>query len=291
MNHLKRTFVAAGLAALALQSPARAAELHHLWTVEHFDAPESVIHDPARDRLIVSNIDGNPGEADGHGYLSLLSPDGSVLNRFWIDGLDAPKGMAINNDQLFVSDLERLHIIDLESGSLIDTLHAEEARFLNDVATGPNGEIYVSDMMAHRIFRYSNGQFESWLSHERISHPNGIHVSDDRLIVGNWGQGMHDDFTTSTPGSLMAVSLTDRAVSPVDGGNELGNIDGIAEIDGTLLVSDWVKGSLYAVSDSGDRVNLRQFESGIADIGAHGTMLYVPSMLSGSVQAYEVTTD
>src|SRR5690242_11480428 len=41
-----------------------------------FATPESVLHDEARDRYLVSNINGKPSDVDGNGFISELSPDG-----------------------------------------------------------------------------------------------------------------------------------------------------------------------------------------------------------------------
>src|SRR5262245_50894389 len=66
-----------------------------------FATPESVLYDEANDRYLVSNVNGKPYEADGNGYIAVLSPDGSIANPKWIAGgvkkvkLDAPKGMGI----------------------------------------------------------------------------------------------------------------------------------------------------------------------------------------------------
>src|SRR5947209_6116831 len=71
--------------------------------------PHSVLYDEAADRYLVSNINGSPGDADGNGVISILSPDGQVTNAKWIAGgtnkvkLDAPKGMAIAQGVLYVA--------------------------------------------------------------------------------------------------------------------------------------------------------------------------------------------
>ena len=44
-----------------------------------FATPESVLHDEAADVYLVSNINGEPLEEDGNGFISRLSPDGDVF--------------------------------------------------------------------------------------------------------------------------------------------------------------------------------------------------------------------
>ena len=62
--------------------------------------PESVLHDRTADVYLVSNVNGAPVDKDDNGFISRLSPHGSVVELKWIDGADedvtlnAPKGMA-----------------------------------------------------------------------------------------------------------------------------------------------------------------------------------------------------
>ena len=85
--------------------------------------PESVLYDEAADRYLVSNINGSPGDADGNGFISVLSHDGQVTNAKWIAGgtnkvkLDAPKGMAIAQGVLYVADLTNVRKFDLKTGA------------------------------------------------------------------------------------------------------------------------------------------------------------------------------
>lgn len=120
------------------------------WTVGGFNMPESAIFDAPRDRIILSTIIGNPGEADGEGSIVLLSPDGEVIDSDWATGLDAPKGMAIVGDILLVADLTRLHEIDLVTGQIRRSLDLPEAVFLNDI-TSDNETAYITDMLADTI--------------------------------------------------------------------------------------------------------------------------------------------
>ena len=54
--------------------------------------PESVV--AMGDFIYVSNVNGNPTEKDGNGYISKLYKSGKVCTNKFIEGLNAPKGMA-----------------------------------------------------------------------------------------------------------------------------------------------------------------------------------------------------
>lgn len=61
--------------------------------------PESVVYAPKQNLLFVSNINGKPDQKDQNGFISTVSPsNGSIVELNWITGLNAPKGMAINNN-------------------------------------------------------------------------------------------------------------------------------------------------------------------------------------------------
>ncbi|MEP1766784.1 MAG: hypothetical protein ABJJ53_09125 [Sulfitobacter sp.] len=252
------------------------------WTAGTFDMPESVIFDAAHDRLIVSVIQGNPADADGNGHLALLSPDGVVSNPQWVTGLDAPKGMAIVGQTLLVADLTRLHLIDLATGTLQQSLDVEGAVFLNDI-TSDGEQAFVSDFVGNRIWHYQSGAVTAWLQDEALAHPNGVLLDEGRLIVGSWGQGLREDFSTETAGALLAVDLETQAISTIAAG--LGNLDGVARIGDKFLVSDWMTGQLYEVGLDGTASVSATYPTGLADIAAYGDTLLLPSMLEGSVSS------
>lgn len=80
--------------------------------VTGFSTPESVVHDAVDDVYLVSNINGEPLAEDGNGFISRVTPDGEVEALRWIDGeadgveLNAPKGMAVLGDTLYVADID-----------------------------------------------------------------------------------------------------------------------------------------------------------------------------------------
>jgi sugar lactone lactonase YvrE len=277
MNHIF-TYIAAVLTGLT--SPLHADPAS--WTAGPFDMPESAIFDATHDRIIVSVIHGHPGEADGNGHLALLSPDGEISDPSWITGLDAPKGMAIVGETLLVADLTRLHEIDLATGTFLRSLDVEGAVFLNDI-TSDGEQAYLSDFMGNRIWHYQGGEMTVWLEDEALAHPNGLYLDEERLVVGSWGQGMRDDFSTEIPGSLLAVDLETQAISTIV--PSLGNLDGIVRIGDTLLVSDWITGQLFEVDADGAHTVVAEYPAGLADIAAYGNTLVLPSMLEGNVSA------
>ena len=270
------------LVAMALAGSCLANE--PLWQIEGFEQPESVILDGARQRLVVSNINGHPAEKDGNGYLSLLALDGRVQERHWIDGLDAPKGMALLDGKLLVTDIDRVHVIDLQNDELESTIEVPSASFLNDISSSATAA-YISDLSQQSIYRYEQGEITLWLQSSELEHPNGLLVDEDILLVASWGAGLHENFSTEVLGSVLSVDLSSKLIEPLPGATRLGNLDGLVKTADGYRVNDWMTGELFLLDHQGRRIGSVQSRKGLADIGGGRGVLYLPFMLEGTIEA------
>ena len=281
--------VAAGGCAvvLACTLPVAAEEV---WTATGLDTPESALYDADRDVLYVSNIAGAVNEKDGKGFISRLGTDGSLRDLEWVAGLEAPKGLALHDGTLYVTDIDRLVAIDVERGAITGTWPAEGAVFFNDAVADADGRIYVSDTVTNRIHVLDGDSFTVWLEDAGVPHPNGLHLQDGQLIVGSWGEGLKDDLSTEKPGHLLAVDLATKAIAPLTS-EPVGNLDGV-EPDGAggWLVTDWVAGGLYHITADGSVVELADLNQGSADLEflPDARLAIVPMMLDGTVVAHRV---
>lgn len=164
--------------------------------------PESVVHDPIGDVYLVSNIEGSPFEADGRGFVSRIAPDGRVLSARFIDGLDAPKGLALssNGAVLAVADLTVLKLFDRATGTPRGAVRVPGATFLNDVAAGPNGAFYVTDSGmgpgpggvaptgSDAIYRVAaDGSVTAIARGTTLAMPNGIATLETGLVLASFG--------------------------------------------------------------------------------------------------------
>jgi glucose/arabinose dehydrogenase len=269
------------LPAAAGQQPAK------VWEASGFANPASVLWDAASQAIYVSNVNGAAPDKDGNGYISKLSPDGKVLARHWVTGLDGPKGMAVHKDRLYVADIDRLIEIDTAAGKVVRTHPAEGAKLLNDVTVDAKGAVYVSDMPADTIWRLADGRFAPWLTDARLQSPTGLKADRERLVVASWGP--MDGLAAKTPGGLKAIRWSDRAVEDIASG--LGNPTSV-EGDGAdgWLVSDSVKGVLLRVDRDGRAQPVLNLDPGAADIGTipGRHLVLVPMMMDGTVAAWKV---
>jgi len=250
--------------------------------------PESVIYDPERNVLYVSNFDVRfAASSEYTGYISKLGLDGTIVEQQWVGDLNAPTGMAIHGDKLYVLERGHLTEIDLDKGQVAKRHPVAGSEFLNDLVVDERGDIYMTDTrpsshIDSRIYRFSDGEVELWLDSDEIIQANGIWLDGDDLLVGNTGDAM-----------LKAVSLEDRRVSDVVCLGS-GVLDGI-RIDnaGNYLISHW-EGKVYVVTRSGEVVRVIDTSSeglNTADfeyIREKG-LLVIPTFLGNSVVAYQLS--
>lgn len=258
------------------------------WELEGFAQPETVVFDQERGVFYVSNIAGEPLGADGVGYISRVSADGEMLEAEWVTGFDAPKGLEISGDTLFVADLTRLAAIDLTTGEVSGSWDIADAQFTNDIAVDETGRVYVSDMFANRIYVLADGVISVQLEDPALMHPNGLEIDGGSLIVTAWGNDIQNDFTTLEDGHVLSVDLASGAVSAVGPDTPIGNLDGLEkEGEGAWLASDWIAGALYRIMADGNHEMVADFGMGSANFAylAADKIAVVPLMLEGKIVA------
>ncbi len=260
------------------------------WTLkEGLDTPESVVYDETRKQLYVSNVQGNPPEKDGKGYIAIVSLEGKLIKSQWVSGLNAPKGMAVVKDTLYVTDIDKLIEIDIKEGKVINQYPAKDAQFLNDISADKLGNVYVSDMFTDTIWCLCQSKFDVWLHASELESPNGLFAEETRLVVGTWGVRT-DGFNTSSAGHLKAVDYTSKKVETLSGEKPVGHLDGVMS-DGAkgYLATDWMAGKLFQVDVAQTVHELMSLGQGSADATylVEQKLLLVPMMMQNQVKAFK----
>jgi hypothetical protein len=284
------------------QAPAPQAEgptLTPLWDLKgDFAAPESAYYDAASNSVFVSSINGQILDKDGNGYISRLSPDGKVVSAKWVTGLNGPKGLRSVGGTLWVADIDEVVGIEITSGKITSRVKVEGAQFLNDLATAPDGTVYVSDSSLSRIYAVKDGKSSVFVEGgDVVEQPNGLLVDGPRLVLGSIGPapqpgaGPGRGRGPAASGHLFAFDLKTKQRTQLT--NEaVGGIDGI-EPDGSggLLVTDVIGQRLLHVAKSGQVRVLAKFSAGGADFGYIGSkrIAIVPFLFANSVAAYDLT--
>ena len=228
--------------------------LEKSWQLDGLRNPESVVYDAQRKCLYVSNINGSSSARDNNGFISKVSLLGKVIKMRWAIGLNAPKGLAIATDHLYVADIDELVEIELDSGAISHRYPDAEAKFFNDVAAADDGTVYVSDSMTNTIHRLQHGKFTRWLKSPDLRGPNGLLTETDRMLVAAWGTG---EGTEAIPGQVLAVSMRDKSITIVGNKKTQGNLDGIERTaSGDYFITNWMLGKLLLLKHSGEVLTL-----------------------------------
>ena len=191
------------------------------WVAEgEFCEPETVLPLPDN-TLLVSNVCGF--SEPGSGFLTLLAADGEVIDWVILDNLDAPLGMALHRDQLYVIDANRVRILRWPGYEPVKPI-ALGTDVANDIAVGPDDTIYVTDTARGEVVVVTPQLEESILTGQpQFPGANGIHIDNEDLYIGGK--------------RLWHVDLRDHAVTTI-GPEWLSGIDGIEQqADGTLQLT------------------------------------------------------
>lgn len=256
-----------------------------------FMTPESVLHDERADVYLVSNINGSPLGQDDNGFISRVDPLGEVLELKWIDGaaegvlLDAPKGMALVGEVLWVTDITRVRRFDRNTGEQLEDIEVPGATFLNDLAPADDGGVWLTDtgfQAAEGGFEPSGsdavyhltpaGEVHQILADAELGNPNGIFESDGAVWVATWGSG--EVFRADGGDKAETHSLPSA------------QLDGLLTVGGQLVVSSWESQAIYRGLPGGPwEVAVDSLESP-ADIGydAGRGVLLVPLFLADEVR-------
>ncbi len=253
--------------------------LKQVWATKHvLKVPESVYYRAKTGRIYVSNINGKPSAKDGNGFISLLNKNGEILQLKWAVGLNAPKGMAIKGNHLFVSDIDRLAEIDLGNGRIIRFIPFPRAKFLNDVVVGPDGKIYVTDTKLGAVFVVKAGKAHLWSTNPLLKGANGLAVNRGELFIGTNGHLLEANPKTGE------IRIVAHVTGDIDGLIPLGNR--------RFILSDWA-GKIYQISTGKAPVilsNTTRQKINAADLGfiPQKKIILIPTFFDNRVVAKQL---
>lgn len=254
-------------------------QLVKLWETDTtLKVPESVFIDHKNNVLYVSNIDGQPWAKDGKGSIGKVGMDGKIIAVDWVTGLQAPKGMGMHKNNLYVADLNEVVVIDITKGAIVDRIVVDGAVTLNDISVEENGTVYVSDSRGRKVYSIENKKATVLLDTTQLKGPNGVLKHKGSLYVLDAGSM----YRMEKNGSL--TKLVEGMEASTDG---IENITG-----GDYIVSTWIGVVYYVNADGSKQVLLdgREQKINSADIGydAAKRIVYVPTFWRNTVVAYEL---
>ena len=175
------------------QAPATTAP-RPLWTVTGLAGPSSAYYHQQSNSIFVSNYSGSRINRDGKGYITRIGPNGEVPAEKWATGLNAPKGIRSVGSTIWVVDIDEVlgFEVTADHGRLKSRVRIDGALSLNDLATTPDGTIFVSEGLRHpapldnppRIYTIKDGEVSIFAEGDDAGWlPIGLLVDGDRLIV------------------------------------------------------------------------------------------------------------
>ena len=217
-----------------------------------FRTPESVLHDPEQDVYFVSNIDGSPFDEDDNGFIARVNAETQDVETKWIDGskeevtLNAPKGLAISGDLLYVADINTVRKFDRKTGESKGQIDLEGTTFVNGLVTGPDGVLYASDTGlkagdegfapsgTDAVFKINlaDDSVEKIAEGESLGGPNGLAVDDKGVWAATFRS---NEIYRLEKGAKADVQTLEK-----------GSLDGLVRLsDGTFLTASWEGKAVY----------------------------------------------
>ena len=251
--------------------------LEQVWLSEGFSSPEGVA--VLDETLLISNVAGEADVKDGIGWISRVSKDGKILEDKWVEGLDAPKGMAIHKGILFVTDIDTIHTIDARTGELLNSFGIDGAGFLNDMTVWDE-TVYASDSANASIYQVDENDSELWITNSILGGVNGLLGRGDQLLVSTMNKGLLLSINADLDLNQLAAGMTDA--------------DGIAAYDdGSFVVSSW-PGRIWYVSPEGTSTSILNTETDKIyqnDLTLVDDLIIIPNWEPGTVTAWRVIWD
>lgn len=256
-------------------------ELVKLWETDTLlTTAEAVAYNAALNQCFVSNIGAVPPDAkDGDGSISKIDLEGKIIEKDWVTGLNGPKGLAFNDEFLYVTDITELLKIKIETGEIVHKYVIDTAMFLNDAAISGD-EVYFTDSRSGAIYLLKNEEV-SLFSRLEGKKSNGVIIEEKRILV-----------VTFDTGEFYAIDKETKEQTLLTTGVAGG--DGIVSIEQGYIVSNWNGEINFVAKENGSKPVkiLDTKEQGInaADIYLvpEKNMLLVPTFFGNTVTAYQI---
>lgn len=261
-------------------------------TVEGFSSPESTIVN--KNDLYVSNVgkELKPTQKDGDGFISKLDVNGKIKELHFIDGLDAPKGMGIVGNTLFVADINILRGFDLSTKKEVFNVVFEGVNFLNDITVKDSNTLFIGASDTSAIYEV-NIASKSYKKLMDFTVTNGLFYEDGILYAAQLGSSTQNMFDGK--GKLYKIDLKDNNKLTQLGTFE-GVLDGVTKVGNKVYVSDWGNGKdtgivrVYDLKTKEETILKLQSFMGAADfwIDEKSKKIFMPQMIGNKVTIFDL---
>jgi hypothetical protein len=247
--------------------------------IDSLAGPESILK--VGDRFFVSNLRG--------GFISELSADGKFIRKnFQKTVLHAPKGLAMMDNILYVTDTSRVVGFDMHSGEQVFEFTVPAATFLNDLCTAEKNMLAVTDSKSGHVYLINTpGKTVQFLG--SIAGANGVtyDARTKQLYVCGVGPQWNGQ------GKLYVKELAKQDTVFTELQNSpAGFFDGIEFMDEDhLMVDDWSQGGRLFVYDLKNHSSTSYtLNCGTADLYYDKTSgnIYIPDVNKNRIQVENI---
>jgi len=225
-------------------------------TVTDLQTPYSFVSSSLGKEYFISSVNGDPQSADNNGFITKLDASGKLVNLKFIQGgtdgitLNAPKGMALVEQTLYIADLDTLRAFDTVSGKSVASTSMATAPgqvpvSLTDVAYDGAGLLYCSDQRGNRIYRVElpSRKVTLLVADPALAGPAGlaVHPKSGQLIAVSWEKGK---IFSITPEGTVSEIFSNGFFS-----GRFANLRGV-DFDrwGNMYVSDFTTGKVWRMT-------------------------------------------
>ncbi len=265
-------------------------------TVSGFGHLESVVVDGKFIYAADTGKELNPATKDGDGQIIKMDKKGQIIEaNFSKEKLNAPKGLAISNDIIFLADIDRLVAIDLNSGNkLYEINFSKDSSFLNDIAVWDANTLFISATDKSKLFKVNlaDKTYTEIKTDKIIQGINGLfcYKKASRIYVNGFGSD------NKSNGIIGYINLKDNTFVQLT--TLEGYFDGLFISKDILYASNWVafekKGTIMAINLYNNRsTKITSIEpiAGPADFFIQNDQLILPAMLSGEIHFIKLDGD
>ncbi len=230
---------------------------------EGLKGPEAVRYDNDMDVFFISNFNGGGNVRDKNGFITMISHRGKILDLKYMVGtvdhpLHAPRGMFIVDKELFVTDVDGVHVFNKINGEWLQFIDFSSFNpgFLNDISSDGSSTLFVTDTGTAKVYRIEDYIPSVYLD-SLPTFPNGItynSISDEFLLLPWRGERAFYSFKSKYGVHKLYTELSG------------GFFDGAEYIGNTLLVTSQLDSAIYAYDGVKESLIIKTVGSP-ADIG------------------------
>ena len=181
------------------------------WRIEGLGAPAGIIYEPDSQELRLAQIGGEGDAKDGDGVVSRVSITGQMLEFAWSRGMNAPKDLVLDEDSVWVTDIDVVHEVDRKTGNVRRKIEVPDAKFLVGIAIDDERRLLLADLLSSRIFRLKNGECQVLHEGLELQSPSRLSFESHKLLVASWG--FTQDFSGDALGNVFAWTPENRQIT------------------------------------------------------------------------------